>query len=62
MKGILVSKPSIHAISCLGIIIEFFMFLFDKVPIIKKSFLEMLIIFLAYQITITHFDSFHLCA
>ncbi len=38
MKGILVSKPSIHTVSCLGIIIEFFMFLFDKLPITKTSF------------------------
>jgi len=32
MKGILVSKPSIRIISSLGIIIEFFVFLFYKLP------------------------------
>jgi hypothetical protein len=36
MKGILVSKPSILMVSCLGIIIEFFMFFFNKLPITKK--------------------------
>jgi len=37
MKGILVSKPSICTLNCLGIVVESFMFLFYKLPIIKKS-------------------------
>jgi hypothetical protein len=38
MKGILVTKPSIRTLSCLGIVIEFFMFLIYKLRITKKSF------------------------
>jgi hypothetical protein len=38
MKGILFCKHSICTLSCSWVVIEFKIFLFDKLPIMKNSF------------------------
>jgi hypothetical protein len=37
MIGVLVFKPLIRTLSCLGILLESFMFVFYKLPITRKS-------------------------